>query len=155
MGQYMRGSVAQVGQHAQFAVAVTATELQRLPRIVGHSEWGDLQLAQVNRRTILCEMQHSLKVAFARRKVGSIAHPHGCAMAQRPVAREANMVAVFVRDENSVNLRWGKPGVAQSFEQHLGLESAINQQALYVYATACFNDCGIARAAAAQTSESH
>jgi hypothetical protein len=114
--QHIRCDVAQIGQDAQAQVAIGAGQLQGLAGIVRHGEGVQLQLAQVNGLAISCHVQQAVKVRCSGAPMGAIAHPDRQTFTQGHLANAADMVAVFVGDENSVEVvgaqtRTGQPGI--------------------------------------------
>ena len=115
MSQQMGCCVAQIGQHTQLCCAICAGQLQGLAGVVRHCERHDLQISQCDGLPVACSLQQTIEVGRTDAFAGAPAHPHRNPVAQRKLARAADVVTVFVGDEDRVNrvfcqARFGQAG---------------------------------------------
>ena len=80
-------------------------------------------------------------------------HPYRNALAQRQLERAADVVAMFVRDEDRVDLLGQHAGLAEARVKLPDAQAAIDEQMSQRCAAASLDDGGVAGTAAAQAFE--
>ena len=104
---HVGAGMAQVGQNAQAAVTVAATQLQGLACIVRHREGEKLKRAQGNRHAVACNpelIRRKLPFVSLTSQARAFTHPKGQACFLREAASMADMVAVFVGHEQALQV---------------------------------------------------
>ncbi len=119
-----------------------------------HRERRDLQRTQHNGLAVPGNAQQSVEVGFADAHVGAPAHPDGNAFAQRELAGTTDVVAVFVRDEDRVDVLGEHAGLPQPLVQLAHTQAAVDQQMRKAAGVAGLHHRRVARASAAQAFES-
>jgi hypothetical protein len=140
----MAAGVAQVGEQAQVGCAIGATQLQWFSRVMGHREGQRAQRAEVDRLHVMGHAQQSIQIWGAQCGVGSEAHPHGNAVPQGQIFGAADMVGMFVGDENGIDLVDAQPRRTKPGGEFPDAEAAVDQQATDLQSIASFHHGGIA-----------
>ena len=102
VAQHMVAGVTQISQHAEFELAVSATQLQGFTGIVGHRKRGQCKFAEINGLTVGGQTQQAIKIRAAQGRVCAPAHPYRDAVAQGELPGATNVVGVLVGDEDGV-----------------------------------------------------
>jgi len=112
--QHVRRGMPQIGEHAQFELAVGTSELQRFTSVMRHGEGRDLKFTQVDGLPVGREFQQAVKVGAAYGLVSAPAHPDRHAVLQGELTRATDVVAVLVGDEDGVQRLFVQLGLGQA-----------------------------------------
>ena len=152
-GNMGRG-VPQIGQDTQAPVAIGAAQLQGFSSIVRHGKRLDLQVIEPDALSILRHSKQTLEFRRAHGAVGAVAHPHRNGFAPHQLGDTADVVPVFVGDEDGIKLAGQQACLGQALVQMLQSQAAVHQQARHPTTTVRFHHRGIAGTATAQVLES-
>jgi len=129
---HMAAAMAQIGQHAQMHIAIGATKLQRLTRIVWNGKGMELQSPQING----CPVSGNLKLIRAEIPLRQIAgqcrafaHPNRGAGFLGKRTGMADVIGVFMGDEYRIDVFQAEVRCRETFAQFTQAQAAINEQA--------------------------
>src|SRR3990167_8310071 len=114
MGQQVSRGMAEVSQNPQFCRTVGACQLQRLARVMWNGKRHDLQVPQINGFTVARGVEQSIEVGRTHAFMSTSTHPDRHPVAPRKLTRSSNVVAVLVRDKESIDVAISNARLAQS-----------------------------------------
>ena len=142
--QHMGARVAQVGKQAKVRSAIGAAQLQRFPRIVRHGKGHCAHRAEIDGNHVVGHLQQPVKIWRTYRHMGAAAHKDGNAVPHCHGMGTADMVCVFMRDENNIDLVDAQPRRTQPGGKLPDAETAVHQQAAHLQSVARFHHGGVA-----------
>ncbi|MDR8822679.1 hypothetical protein FEQ05_06424 [Burkholderia pseudomultivorans] len=154
-GRDVRRGHPDVGQHAEAAATVHKDELKRLPRVVRDRIGHHGQIADCGRLVAPQHVEIDIGVVRADRARSAPAHVERQRCATRERQRTADVVAVFMRDQDRIEIADAEIQAAEPTLDLLRGKTAVEQHARGGRAARGLDDQRVALAAASEAREAH
>ena len=149
----VRSGMACIGQHAKPVAAIVRDVLHRLTRIMRHRVRHQCQCANLQGIAIAAKLHVDVLAIALHCLVRAEAEPHGNAVAARELEHAADMILVFMRDDNAVEVCRQQAEPRETAFRFTNAKAAVEHDRRGIRTGAAGHQQGIAFAAATKAGE--